>query len=1083
VLTLLGLIFPGSAAFCAEDEPWDVTVPHAPGDTLRFETAEGTWMTVDVSPDGGTLLFDLLGDLYTMPVEGGRAKRLTAGLAYDMQPRWSPDGRRIAFTSDRGGTENVWIVGADGSSARPLSEEPDRVTNTPAWSPDGEWIAARRRLTDRSSLGTVELWLYNVRGGKGVQITKKDEIPDASEPAFSRDGRYIYFSARDARYQYDRNVYAGIWQIRRYDLHLGKVIALTDGAGGSGRPEISPDGRTMSFVRRVREKTVLYLYDLASGRERPLFDGCAPDQQEAFAWTGVYPAYAWTPDGKSLVLYAGGGFVRVDAATGRAQPIQFTAPVEQLVAHAVRFPHVFEDDSLSVRQIAWPSLSPDRRTMAFSALGEVWAYDLATRRARVLSPRGTRAFAPAWSPDGKWIAYVSWRDVAGGHLCKVPAKGGAPVELTTVPSQYLNPAWSRDGSKLCFLRGSGGPLRDGHDLNDELWLELQWIASTGGGAHTVTTLPSPGDIASVPRPVWSAAGDRIYYNEPGKLEDDGATEKNALVSIRPDGTDAVQHAVLPNAQEMIPSPDERWVAYRVKYNVFVACLPRIGRTPVELGPDGALPVRQLTEDGGDWLAWTTDGRSLTWSTGPEFRTLALDSLLAAWDRSRAEAGRPKTPAAKDSTGAEEKAKTEAKKDAGPKADSLHVRLRVPRARPEGTAAFVGARVITESPDRAGEVIENATVIVTRNRISAVGPRASTPVPAGARVFDATGLTLLPGFIDAHAHCHYTQQGVVPDSFWAYRANLAYGVTTMLDPSATSYEVFTQAEMVEAGAMTGPRVFSTGNILYGAGGGDALPLKSLEEARAHVRRMKRLGANSVKSYMQPRREQRQWILEAAREESLLVFPEGGGKFEENLGMVMDGHTGIEHSLPVQPIYNDVVTLFARSRSGWTPTLLVTYGGLSGEHYFYQHADVFDDPKLRRFVPQPRLDARAIRRAVMAPDWDWHHMAVAEGARKVVEAGGHVQLGAHGQLQGLGAHWELWSLTQGGMKAADALRCATWTGAWYLGMDRDLGSIEPGKLADFILLEKNPLDDIRNSTAIRWTVKNGEVYDAETLARLR
>jgi hypothetical protein len=155
------------------------------------------------------------------------------------------------------------------------------------------------------------------------------------------------------------------------------------------------------------------------------------------------------------------------------------------------------------------------------------------------------------------------------------------------------------------------------------------------------------------------------------------------------------------------------------------------------------------------------------------------------------------------------------------------------------------------------------------------------------------------------------------------------------------------------------------------------MKSLDEARRHVHRMKRLGAISVKSYMQPRREQRQWILQAAREESLLVVPEGGGKFEENLGMVMDGHTGVEHALPITPIWKDEVELFSRSQSGYTPTLLVAYGGLSGEHWFYQHYDVFDDPKLKRFTPRPYLDARAIRRPVMAPDWDWHHIQVAAG----------------------------------------------------------------------------------------------------------
>jgi imidazolonepropionase-like amidohydrolase len=395
-------------------------------------------------------------------------------------------------------------------------------------------------------------------------------------------------------------------------------------------------------------------------------------------------------------------------------------------------------------------------------------------------------------------------------------------------------------------------------------------------------------------------------------------------------------------------------------------------------------------------------------------------------------------------------------------------------------AFTGARVVTMRGGNQDEVLDDATVVVTDDRIAAVGPRAGTTVPAGARRFDARGKTIIPGIVDVHAHAHYASAGLVPERFWSYDANLAYGVTTLHDPSATSWEVFTESEMVQAGELRGPRVFSTGNVIYGAGGRDALPIQSLDEARQQLRRLKRLGAISVKSYMQPRREQRQWILQAAREESMLVVPEGGGKFEENLGEVMDGHTGVEHALPIAPIYDDVVRLFSSSRSGYTPTLLVAYGGLSGEHWFYQHADVFDDAKLLRFTPRRYLDARAIRR-MMAPDWDWHHMQVAAGAKKILEAGGHVQLGAHGQRQGLGAHWEMWALAQGGMSPAEVLKCATWNGAWYLGMDHAIGSVEAGKLADFVVLDRDPLQDVHNTNSVRWTVKNGEVYDGDTLER--
>lgn len=663
---------------------------------------------------------------------------------------------------------------------------------------------------------------------------------------------------------------------------------------------------------------------------------------------------------------------------------------------------------------------------------------------------------------------------------RVAATGGAATRLTRVPSTYLEPAWSRDGTKLAFLRGSGGPLRSGGDTNDELWFDLQWMPARGGEPHSVITLEAQGDAPSVPRPHWNATGDRLYFVEYGD-DPSGASQSNKLSSVRLDGSDRIDHATITNAEGIVPSPDDRWVAYRVKYAAYLSELPASGREAVELGPDGALPARKLADDSGDWLAWGRGGRSITWSSGPVVRALSLDSLTSFWERKLIEAGRPKpkpdTSAVKDST------KQAAPVSAGitpPEPDSIHVLLTVPRARPSGAVAFTGARVITMRGGDSRHVVDDATVLVQGDRISAVGPRSTIPLPAGTRTIDARGKTIIPGLIDVHAHAHYSSPGLLPEHFWGYDANLAYGVTTMHDPSATSWEVFTQGEMVEAGEMRGPRVYSTGNILYGAGGRESLPLQSLDEARTQLKRMKRMGAISVKSYMQPRREQRQWVLQAAREESLLVVPEGGGKFEENLGMVLDGHTGIEHALPITPLYRDVTRLFGSSQSGYTPTLLVAYGGLSGENWFYQHFDVFDNAKLRRFTPHRYLDARAIRRPVMAPDWDWHHMDVAAGARAILEAGGRVQIGAHGQRQGLGAHWEMWALAQGGMSPQQVLQCATWNGAWYLGMDHAIGSLEPGKLADFVVLDRDPLADIRNTDSVRYTVKNGEVMDGDTLA---
>jgi Tol biopolymer transport system component/imidazolonepropionase-like amidohydrolase len=1056
---------------------WFVNEPHGPSDTLRFETTEGTWMTVDVSPDGRTLVFDILGDLYTLPISGGEAKRLTDGPAWDFQPRWSPDGKRIAFTSDRGGTDNIWVMNADAGGMRPLTQEKDKITNLPSWSPDGEYVIARKRLTDGSSIGTTELWLVHTRGGSGIQVTKKDELPEANEPVFSPDGRHIYFSARPSRYGYNRNVYAGIYQIRRYDRETGETINLTDAYGGSGRPELSPDGKLMALIRRDRLKSVLYLFDLERMTERPLWDGLDQDMQENFAWTGIHPAYSFTPDGRSIVISAQGKLWSVDVANGAVKGIPFKAQVEQVISQALRFPRDISSDKLRVRMISWPTQSPDGKSLVFSAIGSLWSMALPNGTPRKLNTEGGLAYAPAFSRDGRWLAYVSWKDSEGGHLWKMPAAGGRSTRLTSVPSQYANPAFSPDGTKITLIRGNNAAFR-GHDMGDDSFHEVLWVPASGGTAHHVTDIGSRGAARRMPRVFWNSTSDRIFFVETSNLGP--FDEKTSLYSIRPDGTDRVEHLKFKYAEEVVPSPDGKWAAYSEQFNAYVTALPVAGRKTVDIaGEDGPVPAKKLTKDGGEWINWADGGKTVTWSYGPDFYRVSLDSLFAFWDRQAAKAVKKREDASKKDDKDEDKKDDKKKSSEELAVDTLQVKLHVPRAKPQGLVALTGARLITMKGD---EVIDNGTVVIRDNRIEAAGPASSVTVPAGARIIDVAGKTIMPGMIDTHAHLHYNAMDIIPEKQWADWCNLAYGVTTTHDPSASTYAVFTQSEMIEAGVMTGPRTWSTGMILYGAESPIKANIKSLDDARSHLKRMKKLGAFSVKSYMQPRREQRQWIIDAARAESILVVPEGGGNLEMNLSMVVDGHTSIEHSLPVTPIYDDVARLFGASGTVETPTLLVAYGGLSGEHYFYQHYNVWENEKLLRFTPRGLIDARAIRRPVMTMDGDWHHMKVAAGCKKILDAGGRVTLGAHGQLQGLGPHWELWALTQGGISNHEALRCATLYGAWELGMDKDLGTIEAGKLADLVVMDKNPLDKIENSDSVRYVVKNGHIYDGNTMSQV-
>jgi imidazolonepropionase-like amidohydrolase len=372
------------------------------------------------------------------------------------------------------------------------------------------------------------------------------------------------------------------------------------------------------------------------------------------------------------------------------------------------------------------------------------------------------------------------------------------------------------------------------------------------------------------------------------------------------------------------------------------------------------------------------------------------------------------------------------------------------------------------------------VVVENNIIKAIGAAGDVKVPAGALTIDCSGKTITPGFIDAHAHGSHFRDGLTPQKHWPYYANLAYGITTMHDPSANSEMVFSQSEMVRAGNMVGPRVFSTGTVLYGADGNTKAVINSIDDARSALRRSKAYGAFSVKSYNQPRREQNQMIIQAARELSMEVVPEGGSFYFHNLGMILDGHTTIEHNIPVAELHDDVIQLWKRSQTAYTPTLIVTFGAMSGEYFWYQHTNVWENKKLLNFSPREVLDPRSRQRTMVPEDeYENGHILVSKSLKKLNDAGVLINMGAHGQIQGIGAHWETWMFQQGGMTAHEALRAATYNPARSLGLDSLVGSLEPGKLADLIIMEKNPLENIRNTESIQYVMVNGRLYDAATM----
>jgi imidazolonepropionase-like amidohydrolase/Tol biopolymer transport system component len=1020
-----------------DNDKWDVTKHRADYTEISFESTEGTWMNLDVSPDGREIVFDLLGNIYTMPIEGGRAQVIRESLAYEVQPRFSPDGSKISFTSDAGGGDNIWVMNRDGSDTKQITDESFRLLNNAFWTPDGNYLVARKHFTSARSLGAGEIWMYHITGGSGIQLTERpNDQQDKGQPVVSPDGRYVYYSQDvypGGFFQYNKDPNSQIYVINRYDREEGNVERITGGPGGAISPTISPDGNKLAFVKRVRTKSVLYIRHLDTGIERPVFDNMSYDQQQAWAIFGPYTNMSWTPDGNHLVFWAQGGIHKLNVNNYSVEEIPFTAQINHQLADVVHFEFDPAPDTFTAKAIRHAVTSPNGNMLVFNAAGYLWKKDLPNGTPQRLTSEANLEFEPAFSPDGNTLAWVTWSDEEFGAIktLRLNQRRATPQKITTEEGIYRTPSFSPNGQTLVFRR-DGGNNHQGHAYTQNPGIYTMPVA---GGEKKL--IRSGGN-----NPIFNASGERIFYQAGTNFR-----------SVDLNGQDEKHHFRSQYALGFTPSPDNKWIAFHELYKVYIAPMPQVG-SDIDLSANTkAIPVTHVAKDAGYNLHWSADGEKLHWTLGEEYFTVGL---AEAFDFLNGDSTEELELPLGDS-------------------DGIRIGLELQTDKPSGVVAFTNARIITMNGD---EVIENGTIVVRENRIEAVG--ANVSVPRGAHVVDASGHTIVPGLVDAHAHIGNFRHGLSPNQQWEYFANLAYGVTTAHDPSSNTEMIFSQAEMVRTGNMIGPRIFSTGRILYGAENVQKTVINNLDDARSAIRRTQAFGATSVKSYNQPRRDQRQQVLQAARELGVNVVPEGGSTFFHNMNMILDGHTGIEHNVPIYPLYYDVLTMWGESNVGYTPTLVVNYGSMSGEYYWYQHTNVWEKERLLAFTPRGIVDSRS-RHRTMVPEEEYEigHFQSAAAAKQLHDRGVTVNIGAHGQMQGLAAHWETWMFTQGGMSNHDALKVATINGANYIGMGDHIGSLEVGKLADLIVIDGNPLEDIFDTENVVYTMLNGRLYDASTM----
>jgi Tol biopolymer transport system component len=1039
----------------------------APTRSIDFKTDEGTWISLDLSPDGKTIAFELLGDLYTLPFQGGVAKPLMSGMAYDSQPRFAPDGKRLVFISDRDGADNVWIADADGSHAYALTK--DRRTDwiSPEWTPDGRFI-----LVERGSdvFGGRELWMYDTNGGAGIQVTKASPAPktpserqsNVAGAVASPDGKYLYYSRRTGLFGY--NAKLPLWQIVRRDTSNGMEDVITAEEGSAIRPRVSPDGRWLVYGTREDVKTGLRARDLKTGAEHWIRYGIDRDDQEGIAARDLLPGYAFTPDSKSIVFSYGGHIHTLDVVSGAATEIPFWAEVKQPLGPLVHSVHRVEQGPVIARIASDPVLSPDGQQVTFSSLAHVFVAPVAGGAPHRLTQSSDAEFQPSWSPDGKSISFVTWDALAGGAIWKMNADGsGAAKRITSVAAYYRQPAWSPDGTQIYAVRSSIEARRQRRLETmfnpDEVLVGDDLIRVSAQGGDAVTVAPARG----ASRPQFTKVSDRLFVDS-GK----------GLISMRADGSDVQELVAFKGkdiqgkhdpvvAREVAISPDQTMLLALINHQVWLFKLPQVGGPAVEVDLDKpSILGKRLTTDGADSLSWSSKGDEVLWTIGATLFRLPLARVQAAITADIT----PPAPATSLTP-----APDAAKQAAALQPTELALHVEEPRLVPGGFVVLRGGRVITMKGD---EVLEHADVVITGDRIVAIGPKGKVTTPSGAKVLDVTGKTIMPGIVDAHAHFTPLRRGLLELQSWPMEANLAYGVTATRDPQTFTTDIFAYQDLADTGRVLGPRAFSTGPGIFSEN-----DLHSLDDARHVIERYTRYyRTHLLKSYEVGNRQQRQWMVQASAELGAMPTTEGGIDTRMDMSQVIDGFTGNEHNLPQTPLYRDIVQLQAQSGTSYTPTLVVGYGGPTATEYFVEHTDLFGDPKLRHFTPPLILHMDA-ERAQWVRDPEYIFPQQATDAAKILRAGGLVALGGHGQMQGIQCHWEMWSFAMGGMTPLEVIRVATINGAKAIGLDQDIGSLETGKLADLVVLDKNPLQDIHNTNTIRWVMRGGVVYDGATL----
>lgn len=1001
--------------------------------TISFTTEEGSNMSVDLSPDGKTIVFDLLSDLYTLPSKGGNATQITRGIAVNSYPVWSPKGDKIACLSDATGDIRLTVMDVFGNNQQTFGEKAFRA---PVWiGPDG-WVT-----TPRPS--HLDFPLYHLSGGE-VQLPK--DIFDIVGAA--ADGKVIY---------YKQQAESGGWGIYQYGTSTGAKRMLTELQKREAQNiKVSKDSHLLSYLLRDGVSCSLMLVDLSTKKERLL------TKWEQYVQSAVgLENYAFSADCKKILIGYGGKIHMIEVETGKDEIVPFKAEVKVDMGKQNDARFNLSQDSLQVKYTRSAQASPDGKHLVFAALNRIYVMDLPNGRPRILVNQPFSQFQPCWSPEGKQIAFVSWSDKEFGQVWKVKTDGSGLTQVTHDAGFYHYPCWSPDGRSIAVNQAAS--VEEGKP-----------IMVSGGGDNVIGKLLSVNlkdkkikvitdSISVINRVVYSADRELFIYKP-----DIRTSGGKCLISVNHKLEKKTLAVAKNNSgfyeldfRQIVFSPDGRYMVFTGEENLHLVPVAPID-TPTILDRNlQKLPVIRFARGGFDPY-WEQDGKVLNWSFANQYFEIDPDKIIAAAIKAIEEREKKGLPAPQILDVYINPDKT------------ITIDLKVPQKTGMGLLALKNVRIISM---KGTEVIEKGTVLLKDGRFTNVGKAEDINIPKEAKVLDLTGKTIMPGLIDLHDHVSRSAE-IFPEQKWIFSAGLAYGTTTARDPTG-GHDAFGYREVLATGQMRGPRYFSVGQAVRGH-----YNIINLEEARIIVQNRARMGGVVVKQYTQPTRLKRQLLLLACEEAGLNMTNEVEKRDKNGfIGHIKDGTAGVEHNPYWGEVYDDVIQLTAKSGTYLTVTLQVAYGVQEGRNQFIEKFEEPDE-KMSRFYPQDQIKSRQeeIKKLKIYAEAEdelppFTNQSKIDAA--IRHAGGKVTMGSHGNDPALGAHFEIWALQMGGLSNLEALQAATIMAAGALGMQKDLGSIEPSKIADLIILNKNPLDNIRNTIEIQSVMKDGVLYDGNTL----